>query len=825
MVPVTRGAGGGRMRRQSEEAAGTGTAGEARTLLHLPPLRPPSSYFTAGSKSGSSYHASPLSQAGGTTPHSTTLVSPPPKTLASVKVSDAEDDNGWWAAARRFAASKGNQVNAYLEKLVNPGAENYATANARTAASQARSRRASQVFQTLPRGVQDHPDSTSGGRHSRTASVSSGFDGAFDADRRTPPPRPPSSPRRNTHRSAFEPFSSIPRQDTGAGDDAMPLDVVVIDPAEEPLVWNDPTIQAPEVRVESRDAANEFFNVGDVSGSDAGGDDGEPNTYVVDLLSALRGYLTNPTEPFGHLVAAALASRSAEMPVRGFEIAAAEHNPFLVRMIVDSGTLEVQDEEAQRNVQDTVDELIPAAEGELSPGIYEYLSSFFKMPFVRLSHGQYALLKRSGFEYIKLMFDHQHVLPDQPFHSILINESRAMHVFNIVFMVVQLCSIVFCTVTVALVLAVWMKMDNNNLQSYGFYTLIVFGGGWALYLIFVIYAVRSRQDELRYEPQEQDSDRLLVPSPYVAVVPVLPLFDLFCVLNYVMAVRRKRIIVGHNIVASSRLSAAFHAVWFAFPQLITQSYFNNIQLSIEAQYRHRWAYTMLMVAVICQWGIALVGYVGFLFTHDSIDGFGFACFNMGRVPHLLERHSAAAHTLHYLTAFLLETNVYLLTANTINRPVSQPCDSYWNVILALSAFSVFYILIIFLTIALTDATAVRISFTSIALLAVQVTLCVCSERLQRKDCEVYRDYLFHGTFVFGYLSWGAYFLMFLVWLVMMVQWYILCHHQLNLFPRVLWPYARKDERFTKTKKVDEASTEKAASSQAVAGSKEEAQTT
>lgn len=836
-VPTSRGAAGEWMRRATDaKGGGDGSGGgdaPARALLLLPPLRPSPSRFAAGSKSGSSpashrngssQVASPTSQlgAGTTTPLSSALAPPHnfPLPLSAVKVTEAYD-GGWWAATRRYVASKSDTVNAYLERLVNPGAVDVATVSAQAAATQAHKRRASQLLQARSANA-----SLVSGHTSRAASVSSGFDGAFDADRRAPPPRPPTSPSARPRRSIFEPFGTVPHHDSRHEPDSsgVPLDVVVIDPAQEPYVWNDPTIQAPEVRVEAPDAVNDSFNeVGDVSDSDNA--EAELNTYVVDLLSALRGYLTTPTEPFGHLVAAALASRSAAFPVRGFEVAAAEHNPFLVRMIVDSGTLEVQDEEAQRNVQATVDDLIPATEGELSPGIYEYLSSFFKMAFVRLSHGQYALLKRSGFEYIKLMFDHQHVLPDEPFHSILVNESHAMHVINLVFMIVQLLSIIFCTVTFALVLASWMKMNNNMLQSYGFYTLIVFGGGWALYLVFIIYAVRGRQDEQRYEPANSDSDRLLLPSPYVAVVPVIPLFDVLCLCKYIVAVRKKRIVHGHNIVASSRLSGAFYAIYFAFPQLITQSYFNNIETKIEPQYRHRWAYTMLMVAVIVQWSIAIFGYITFLFTHDSIDGFGFACFNMARVPHLLERHNAVAHALHYLMAFLLETNVYLVAADSINRPGATTCASYANVVLALAAFSVFYILILYVAIVLSEASAVRISIACVFLLAVQVALCVCSERLERDACATYRSYFFRSTFVFGYLSWGAYFFIFVVWFIMMLQWCLLYLHQLNLFPRVLWPYARRDERFRRARRLEGSSTEPDAQTDgAAAEGKEDART-
>ncbi|CAG9580778.1 conserved hypothetical protein [Leishmania major strain Friedlin] len=638
--------------------------------------------------------------------------------------------------------------------------------------------------------------------------MSSGFGATYDLNSCTP--RAPPSFSLTTvasRRAVFQPYntSSMRPGDAGPsgseGSFAVPLDLVVVDPSTDPL-WNNQTTAQPIMSIANQDTMNDSFMGADsVSGSDVDGYDGEPNMYVVDLLSALRGYQSSPTEPFGHLVAAALASRSKEMPVRGFEIAAAEHNAYLVRLILDSGTLDETDVEAQRNVQETMDELFSTKDGTVNPAIYEYLTSFFRMPFARLSHTQYVMLKRSGFEYIKLMYDHQHVLPDESFHSILINQSNVMWILNLIFMVMQLCTIIFSNVAIALVLAKWVELNGGRLQSYALYTLIVFGGGWALNLICIICTVRSRQDETQYEPRREDEKYLVVPSPYVAVVPAIPLFDIFCLIAYARALRQKRMILGHNIVACSRLSGIIHAIIFAFPQLITQAYFNNIELSIQLEWRRLWPYVLLLVAATTQWCVALFGYAWLLFTHDSIDGLGFACFNLGRVSHMLERHTAVAHVLHYVMASVLETNIFLVVATSIR--LSETTCRYYNItIIVLSGITVVYILSVCIIIVLKEASTVRISFTCVPLVIIQLVLLICSERVGVEECASFRHLYFRETFIFGYLSWGAYFSLFLVWLILMFQWCVLYKTEVNLFPRLLWPLARKDTRFSASKKVD-----------------------
>ncbi|KAG5469478.1 hypothetical protein LSCM1_02699 [Leishmania martiniquensis] len=800
LAPSSRGAENGRWRRAN-------TIGGANGFSPLPPLAPPVRRpplpSTTGSRSVKSLNSpsqlttadgaktSPLGASTGSA--ADTMVQP----LATVRTTE-DGESGWWEAVCRLVANRAEQVSTYLENLVDPGGVAAAAATEAPAGYASRAR-GSQRVPRSPIG------STSIGG---SASMSSDSGVTYGRNGRSPPARAQlSSAAGRGQRALFEPFNNTAARPSGTGREnsegslTLPLDLVVIDPSQGPL-FNKPTASQPTVSIVRRDAVNDSFTGDDdKSVSDVDYYAGEPNTYVVDLLSALRGYQSSPTEPFGHLVAAALASRSKEAPVRGFEIAAADHNPYLVRLILDSGTLDEADAEAQRHVKETMAELFSVSDGVLSPAIYEYLTSFFRMPFMRLSHREYTMLKRSGFEYIKLMYDHQHVLPDEPLHSILINQSRMMQILNLIFMVVQLCAIIFSTVAIALVLAKWMVANGGSLQNFGFYTLIVYGGGWALNLICIICTVRSRQDEAQYEPRYDDGEYVMVPSPYLAVVPVLPLFDMFCLIAYVRALKQKRMIYAHNIVACSRLSSIFYATLFAFPQLITQAYFNNIQTSIDAQLRHSWPYIVLVVATVTQWCLALIGYAWLLFTHDSIDGFGFACFNVGKVPHILERHTAAAHVLHFVMASVLETNVFLLTTTAIALPVAI-CGYYHVTILVLSSFTIVYILLVYAAIILIEGSTVRISFSSVPLLLIQLALLVSSERVGAEECASFRHLYFRQTFIFGYLSWGAYFTFFVVWLILMVKWCVLLKTEVNLFPRLLWPLARRDTRFTSQTKAD-----------------------
>lgn len=155
------------------------------------------------------------------------------------------------------------------------------------------------------------------------------------------------------------------------------------------------------------------------------------------------------------------------------------------------------------------------------PALYEYLVDFLPINYIRLTHKQSAQLKSNGFEYIKLMYDNKHVLSSGNANSIFFNYSLAVLSTNFIVALIDLAAIVLCTIVIALSVAKWMDPRiNDNQQSYGFYTLLVFGCGYAARLIIILFIVNRKPNEFVYERV----NNLALPSPYLYAVPVLPLF-------------------------------------------------------------------------------------------------------------------------------------------------------------------------------------------------------------------------------------------------------------------------------------------------------------
>lgn len=533
--------------------------------------------------------------------------------------------------------------------------------------------------------------------------------------------------------------------------------------------------------------------------------DEEPPTIEVDLVSALHSYCVNPNEAYGHLVAAALASRSTQRPVTGAEIAEARHNPFLVRMIVASGCLDCDDPVAQRNVQETLDRLMPKGHGEFSPTLYEYLEAFFSMPFVRLSHERYVMLKSSGFENIVLMHKNKHVLPEERIHSVIFNYGHTMLLVNAVFAVVSLLVTTTCTVAIAVVLASWMMIDEPGYQSYGFYTLIAYGCGYALHLIFMVYFMRIKEDERLYE----DTEGMCLPSPYVNVCPVLPIFEVICVIRLFRSWPRKRLAFTHNVLVSSRLASMCYAVCFGFPQYVLQSYFSYTSHVVAPRYKRQWSFYFLMVAALAQWGIALFRFSYMMLAYDSTSGLGFACFSIRRIRHSIERHSGVPKILFYLFIFLLEVSAYIVVAASVELGNMDECIFLPTSVISVSGVLMLIILLVFLYIAMLFRrnTLTRLSFVAIPVCALVVATLVLGEVPSSPACVSFFVVVFHRSFVFGYIVYAAFFIAFFSWMVLIFFALLLRTCNIKLFPRFTGPLVRSGTKKTVDSSEEEDSTE------------------
>lgn len=527
--------------------------------------------------------------------------------------------------------------------------------------------------------------------------------------------------------------------------------------------------------------------------------DAEPPTVEVDLVSALRGYRDNPNEAYGHLVAAALTSRSQKRPVTGLEIAEAGHHPFLVRLIVNSGCLDCEDPVAQENVQETLNLLLPEDQMEVTPALFEYLESFFQMKFVKLSHAQYTLLKACGFENISLMYAHRHVLPDERFHSILINYSGCFSVVNLIFTIAGLLANTTCTVAMGVVLSKWMTVGDSTYQSYGFYTIIAYGIGYALHLIFMVFFMRAKDDERVYE----DTQGLTMPSAYTNVCPILPIFEVMCLRNYISGRRRGLLAYTHNVLVASRLADVCYAFCYGFPQYIVQSYLNHTSRAIAPEFQRRWDFYFLMVAVIVQWSIALVRFSWMMVAYDSTSGMGFARFNMRRVRSIVERHTGIPKILYYLFVYVLECGVYIIVAASAEFGHVDDCVFLPTTIISLSGVVLLIILVVYILIIFHERTLARISFVSIPVCLIMVATLVLGTVPFYPSCADFDTIVFKHSFIFGYIVYAAYFLSFAFWLLEMMLVIIAKCCGTTCFPRLSRPLMRPEQRIRKKGDDDE----------------------
>ncbi|EPY27780.1 hypothetical protein STCU_05558 [Strigomonas culicis] len=519
--------------------------------------------------------------------------------------------------------------------------------------------------------------------------------------------------------------------------------------------------------------------------------DDAPQTFVVDLVSALRGYRQNPNEVFGHLVAAALASRSAQDPVTGAEMREAGGSVFLIRLMVDSGTLNTADPAVHTCVQDAVDALVPTKSKELNPALHEYLISFFALPFVRLSYDQYIRLKASGAEYVSLMLEYPHVLPAGYFLSITYLNCRALWIVNLLFLFLNLVVTCICVVAFIFVLGDWVTSSAET-QSYGFYTLVLFGCGYALHLIALTYFVRYRQREDLYEAPAG----VAAPSPFSAALPVLPLFDVMCVVSYFSALRKRKRIHAHNALACSRLGGLCYAMMYAVPQLFAQSYFNDAITDLPDAAQHRSFFTLLRGAVTAQFCVAVLRCAFQLLSYPSINGLGFARFNVTYERFAIDRHPAAAHLLHAVMFFVLEVNAYLVTASTLQQSTSgDACASLSLLLIGANAVSMILIVVTYVAIALARVSVTRVSFTCVPIVLLQgVSLAAGLAHYRKEDCSVFQERVLKDAFGFGYLCWGVYAGCVVLWLVWLCLWAAYRACRVNLFHQAGWLSASCRER-------------------------------
>ncbi|ORC91537.1 uncharacterized protein TM35_000051330 [Trypanosoma theileri] len=460
-------------------------------------------------------------------------------------------------------------------------------------------------------------------------------------------------------------------------------------------------------------------------------EDLEPLRVEIDLPSTLRAYRKNPNECFGHLVGAALSSRSPEDPVTGVELREARRNPYLVRMVIDSNLLDLNDELVHSEVQRCVDSLIPPEVQRVPQGVYEYLPSLFKLPFVRLNSKQYEVLKDSGFEFVTLLCEYPHILPPGRFNSIRLNYVNRSWYIDLFLMLVNIFTEIFCITSIVLVTVHYMMVDGGEYQSYGYYTVTMYGVGYAANLIGMIFLMRGKERDTVY-------GKMLCgfPSPHLHVVPVVPLYNIVSFITYLryrMAKRRGgHIAVIHDILIAQILSSLCFALCLAMPQFIFQRYINAADVYIPVRIGHNYSFVLLYIAVISTCFIVLLRMLRVFLTYDSINCFGFACFGF-HGDRIIERHSAILRMVYLCCLFVFELNVFFLVLGSMG--VSD-CAGKAVVTIVISGISTFLLVLVFGFLLLWHETVFRIMWSLIPLTLLQIALLAYKSTVSAGTCEL-----------------------------------------------------------------------------------------
>ncbi|KAH8617875.1 hypothetical protein ERJ75_000331600 [Trypanosoma vivax] len=529
---------------------------------------------------------------------------------------------------------------------------------------------------------------------------------------------------------------------------------------------NEPLATSSEAACEVR-SVNKVLNCSDVGvqryGSDGEGEEEEeeeePLRVEIDLVSTLRAYAKTPNDCFGHLVAAALYSRSADNLVSGAELKEAQLNPYLVQMLVECDFLNVSDVDVHQEVQRCVDSLIPAGGSRVSQDVCAYLASFFKLHFIRLNREQHRVVKGSGFEFVQLLSEHSHVVPPDPLGIGSLKQLLQLWYVDILAMLFNIFFECLCIVGIILVLLYWvLPAKASDVENRGFFTAICYGIGYAAHLICMIFLMRGKERDTVYGEMVCS-----FPSPHLHVVPVIPLYNIVSVVAYL----RNRLADGgvqhlaamHDIVAAQILSSLCFSHCVAVPQVIFQTYLGERKETSSYHLDHD-SFRLLSTAVGLTYLISMCRLLRMFSMFNSINSLGFACFGP-RAEQIIEQSSALIRMAYVSGLLVFEANIFVLVVASENM---YRCNTYAVLFATLSGISLAVLCATYLFLSPGKRSRFHVAWTLVPLTCLHVGSLIYSKTDDMSKCGMFDG--FRGvSFNFWHASWLPVFCFLVLWLI------------------------------------------------------------
>jgi hypothetical protein len=385
----------------------------------------------------------------------------------------------------------------------------------------------------------------------------------------------------------------------------------------------------------------------------------------LDLRDTLLLFLQSGSDVFMNIILATLKASSEPVDGDTFEIASV--NPTLLKVLLDSGRVNVDDPRVQSVVQSKLDELLAgdAYAGDVIPGeLLDYVRCLCSVKTTRITFSQMILIRYSGFDFIELLIDYPYLVDDvkrprvctRIVFSILHYISIAMGWFGV------LVALLYGAMTLWTVVY-WFRHPEN--RNNGYWTIIAYVGG---YVVSLVVTMRAEEGKiLRYDNQLWE-----YPSNNLRIIPIYPHYEVmlsYISLRYELSADAKRFyIIRYDLRNGVLIQQICNGFFFAMPQVVVQTFLFTDKVD-EQRYLGSVVYWLLLGSCCALMLMSIFAYYRIVVFSHSCSSQGFAILStQGNNTHFNRAAKALLRRLKpsdIATKALLFFTFYFLIAEAV----------------------------------------------------------------------------------------------------------------------------------------------------------------
>lgn len=360
---------------------------------------------------------------------------------------------------------------------------------------------------------------------------------------------------------------------------------------------------------------------GTTTGSTVSRDGGGEENFQINLREAVLQYLRTPEELYINIILATLKTGTTQVNADVFRAAAG--CPLLVKTFLDSGYADLDDPAVHDILQHELDMVLdgdPYHNEMFEADQADYLRCLCNVKSLRINQRQLVLMRYSGFEFIKMLFDCPHLRSDMVVsRHCLYAMFRVTHIVNITASWLNLLVNLVFTASVIWMAVNWFRTSNQ--RNNGFWTLICYGAG---YVVMLVSSLRAEQDKVKqYENQIWP-----YPDNNLIIIPVVPVFQIALVitaLRYEVAADKVRFFVlRYDLRNGVAIQLICHGLCHAIPQTIVQLFLFTERETEHKSQKETVCFWLLIGSASASFFMAVFAYVRTATFCHSCDTFGFA---------------------------------------------------------------------------------------------------------------------------------------------------------------------------------------------------------